>query len=114
MILGLYRNKYEPTNKPLSPGSCAPLLWEGETQPETVEHIPLIPDDGSIPPVNPPYLLIFDKGTANKLKYKDLRKAMNSSATASSPGPHYNISFPTLFQYGSKAIMDIIGIFQKG
>ena len=38
---------------------------------------------------------------------------MHTSATASSPAPHNNIDLTNIFQYGSKATMEINYVFQK-
>ena len=114
IILVLYRNKRDPTPEPFPPGTRIPLLLLGVIKSANVEHLPLIPADGSIPPADPPYLIRFDDSTSNKLKYEDLSKAMHPSATSSSPTHHDDIGLPTLFQYISKDTMDINGVFQKG
>ena len=79
-----------------------------------VEHIPLIPADGSTPRADPPYLLRFDDGTATERKYKYLSKAILPSVTTSSTLPHDDIGLSTLLQDGSKSTMEINGVFQKG
>ena len=68
MILDLYHNKHDPTPEPFPPGTRSPLLREGGIQSATVEHIPIIPADSSIPPADPPYLLRFDDGTSTERK----------------------------------------------
>ena len=81
IFLGLYRNKRNPTPKPIPPGTPITLLSDGETHSATVENIPLIPVFGPTPLANPPYLLKFDDGTAIKQKYEELSKSMHPSTT---------------------------------
>ena len=98
MIMGLYQDKRNPTLESSPPGTCVPLLRYMETQSATVEHLPIIPYDSSIPPANPNCLLRFENGTATKQKYEDLSKAIHPSAASSYPSPYYNIVLPTLLQ----------------
>ena len=72
MILGLYCNKRNPIPEPFPPGTWVPLLWYKESQSSTVEYLPLIPDDGSIPPADPPYIFRFDNSTATEKNTKTL------------------------------------------
>ena len=114
MILGVYLDKRNPTPKPSPPGTRTPILRDRETQSTTVEHIPILPSDRSIPPTDQTYLLKFDNDTTTKLKYKYLSEAMHPSATTFSIILHDNIGLPTLFQDRYKAKKDINGIFKNG